>query len=95
LEGFLAFKQPGKTGLNAQLELIPFDTAKKNRIVRFLDTYSHNRQVGEADDDALVLAESSAVLRDLLSLMEQTDETHYKQMVELVTKSTSGEGAAS
>ncbi|MFH2134362.1 MAG: AAA family ATPase [Pseudomonadota bacterium] len=83
LEGFLAFRYPNKTGkLYQQLEEINFDAAKKSRIQRFLDTYSHHEHVGEAEHDLSILSETSAVLADVLELIETTDKGHYDGMIE-------------
>lgn len=82
LEGFLAFRHPNKTGkLYQQLEEVNFDAAKKSRIQRFLDTYSHHEHVGEAEHDPSILSETSAVLADVLELIETTDKGHYKGMI--------------
>lgn len=82
LEGFLAFRHPNKTGkLYQQLEEVNFDAAKKSRIQRFLDTYSHHEHVGEAEHDPSILSETSAVLADVLELIETTDKGHYDGMI--------------
>ena len=83
MECFMAFKRPGKSSLYSQLDGLDFDSAKTSRILRFLDTYSHNNQVGVADDDALVLAETPAVMRDLLDLVKSLDSEHFAQMMQL------------
>lgn len=94
LESFMAFKQPGEGSLHSKLEATSFDAVKRSRMLRFLNTYSHNEQIGEADDDLLVLAETPAVLRDLLSFIKDMDGGHYERMVELVNGSEGGATAA-
>jgi len=82
LEGFLAFRCPNKTGrLYQQLEEVNFDAAKKSRIQRFLDTYSHHEHVGEAEHDPSILSETPAVLVDVLELIKTTDKGHYDGMI--------------
>lgn len=82
LEGFLAFRHPNKTGkLYQQLEEVNFDAAKKSKILRFLDTYSHHEHVGEAEHDPSILSETSSVLADVLALIETTDKGHYDGMI--------------
>lgn len=82
LEGFLAFRHPNKTGkLYQQLENVDFDAAKKSKILRFLDTYSHHEHVGEAEHDPSILSETQSVLADVLALIEATDKGHYDGMI--------------
>jgi len=86
LEGFLAFRHPNKTGkLYQQLEAVNFDAAKKSRIQRFLDTYSHHEHVGDAEHDPSILAETAAVLVDVLELIKATDKGHYDGMIAVIT----------
>lgn len=86
LEGFLAFRHPNKTGkLYQQLEEVNFDAAKKSKILRFLDTYSHHEHVGEAEHDPSILSETSSVLADVLALIETTDKGHYNGMIAAIT----------
>ncbi len=88
LESFLAFRQPSKTGeLRQQLDLIDdFDVAKKNRILRFLHTYSHAGQISDPEHDPSILIETKQVLEDLLCLIQKDDDRHFNQMKTLVTK---------
>lgn len=86
LEGFLAFRHPNKTGkLYQQLEEVDFDAAKKSRILRFLDTYSHHEHVGEDEHDPSILSETFAVLADVIELIEKTDKGHYDGMIAAIT----------
>ena len=64
-------------------------------MLRFLNTYSHNEQIGDADDDLLVLAETPAVLRDLLDFIESMDKQHYERMAELVSGAQGNVASAS
>lgn len=86
LEGFLAFRHPNKAGkLYQQLEEVNFDAAKKSKILRFLDTYSHHEHVGEAEHDLSILSETSTVLANVLELMETTDKGHFDGMIAATT----------
>jgi len=88
LEAFLAFRQPQISGeLWRKMQAVPFDGAKKLRILRFLHTHSHNIAVGEPEHDLTALAEGPSVLRDLLEMIDSVDGEHFSAMVELVTSS--------
>ena len=87
LESFLAFRKPSKSGdLRLQLDLIDFDMAKKNSILRFLHTHSHADQISDPEHDPSILIETKQVLNDLLCLMQKEDKDHFGQMKNLVTK---------
>lgn len=84
LEAVLAFKQPGKTGeLYQQIKDIPFDEAKKARILRFTNTYSHHGLMPEPLHDLSVMAETPEVLRDVLALVKHLDAEHFDSMLKL------------
>jgi wobble nucleotide-excising tRNase len=87
LESFLAFKQPkakSDMGMDKRLDDVPIDEAKKARILRFTNTLSHSRYIEEGPgNDLSVLAETPAVLRDILLLMETMDKEHHDQLREL------------
>ena len=93
LEAFLAFRQPQISGdLWQKLKAVPFDEAKKLRILRFLHTQSHSIAVGEPEHDLTALAEGPAVLKDLFEMIESLDFAHFSAMVQLVAPpSDSGE----
>ena len=85
LESFLAFRHPDISGdLWKKLELIPFDEARKFRILRFLHTHSHNDTLGEPEHDLTALAELPAVLKDVLDLIKFSDLNHYQSMSRLI-----------
>ena len=86
LEAFLAFRLPQSSGdLWKKLKAVPFDEAKKVRILRFLHTHSHSIAVGEPEHDLSALAEAPAVLTDLLEMIKSLDGGHYSAMVQLVS----------
>lgn len=85
LESFLMFKIPNQAGrLYRKLESVSFDPAKKARIYRFINTYSHFDQIGEPVHDASVLIETPAILNDILAMMRYLDAGHCESMVELI-----------
>ena len=94
LEAFLAFRQPQVSGeLWRKMNAVPFDEAKKLRILRFLHTHSHSIAVGEPEHDLTALAEGPSVLNDLLEMIKSLDSEHFSAMVQLVAPSAdSGEG---
>lgn len=88
LEAFLAFRQPQVSGeLWQQMQAVPFDEAKKQRILRFLHTHSHAAAVGEPEHDPSVLAEGQNVLKDMLELIQSQDQAHYDAMMQLISPS--------
>lgn len=90
LEAVLAFKQPERTGeLHQQLQGIQFDEAKKARIIRFTNTYSHHGLVAEPSHDLSILHETPQILRDVLALIQHLDSEHFENMKALC-ESTSG-----
>jgi wobble nucleotide-excising tRNase len=87
LEGFLAFKKPNLSySLQKALDSIDFNIAKKNRIIRFLHTNSHNDLISEPEHDHSILIETPAVLNNVLELIKDVDEDHYEEMVKCVDK---------
>ena len=89
LEAFLAFRQPQISGeLWRKMQAVPFNEAKKLRILRFLHTHSHSIAVGEPEHDLTALAEGPSVLEDLLEMIESLDGGHFSAMVQLVAPST-------
>ncbi len=82
LEGFLAFRKPGTSGqLWEKLKDIPFDEAKKHRIIRFLHTYSHADAIQDPGHDLTLLGEAQAVLSDLMELIRTLDPEHFDAML--------------
>lgn len=92
LEAFLAFRQPKASGeLWQQMQGIAFDAAKKQRILRFLHTYSHNAGFGEPEHDPSLLAEAGEVLKDILELIKTQDKDHFDAMETLVNQQITNE----
>ena len=88
LEGFLAFRVPQVSGeIWTKLKGVGFDEARKTRILRFINTHSHNEVIGEPEHDPSLLAEARPVLQDLLEFIEAVDPDHYRAMEELVNRS--------
>ncbi len=89
LESFLAFRVPlgsKEPSIYQRLNLIDFDSKKKERIRRFVDTHSHPRyESGVQDFDMTILGETPDILNDLLELVEHEDKKHYDFLVKSVT----------
>ena len=87
LEGFLAFRVPQISGdLWSKLKHVKFDEVGKTRILRFVNTHSHNDIIGEPEHDPSLLAEARPILQDILNLIKAADADHYNAMEELVHK---------
>ncbi len=85
LETFLAYRFPDCSGdLIKRFERVTFDTAKKTRILRFLNTYSHSSGISDPEHDPSVLAETQDVMKEILELIQNLDESHYQGMVKLM-----------
>ncbi|MCO6465021.1 MAG: AAA family ATPase [Bradyrhizobiaceae bacterium] len=85
IEAFLAFRFPEMSGdLYQRLERVNFDNAKKNRIYRLLNTYSHADAIANPNHDLSLLAETQPVLLDTLEMMMSVDREHYDGLLTLV-----------
>ena len=85
IEAFLAFRFPEMSGdLGPRLDRVTFDSAKKTRILRLLNTYSHAGAISDPEHDLSLLAETQPVLLDLLELMKTVDKDHYEGLEKLV-----------
>jgi wobble nucleotide-excising tRNase len=92
VEAFLSFRYPAWAGdISTQLDRVEFDIAKKIRILRFIHTYSHHGYIPEPEHDPFILAETRAILADVLKLIEVADPEHFRGMKELVAPSASPE----
>lgn len=88
LESFLAFRFPDVRGeLYHRFARVNFDSAKKTRILRLLNTYSHSGAITDPGHDLTLLAEAQPVLVDVLALMEAVDKEHYEGLKKLVASS--------
>lgn len=85
LESFLSFRFPNEESLQAKLDRVTFDAAKKARILRFLHTYSHDDKVSDPGHDLSVLAETPQILTDLMDLIKAEDTKHYDEMIKVLT----------
>lgn len=82
LESFLAFRVPilrdEEPNIYHRLKEIDFNETKKTRINRFVETHSHPRyESGVQDFDMTILAETPAIIVDLLAMVKKEDEKHY------------------
>lgn len=88
IEAFLAFRFPEMSGdLGPRLDRVTFDNAKKTRILRLLNTYSHAGAISDPEHDLSLLAETQPVLLDVLELMKAVDKEHYEGLEKLVAPS--------
>ena len=85
IESFLAFRFPEMSGdLGPRLERVTFDNAKKTRILRLLNTYSHASAISDPEHDLSLLAETQPVLLDVLDMMKAVDKEHYDGLAKLI-----------
>ncbi len=85
IETFLAYRVPDESGdLFKRLDRVEFDAAKKTRILRFLNTYSHGSGISQPEHDPTILAETQEVMKLVLELMQSVDKPHYEGMERLV-----------
>jgi len=90
LETFLAFRRPGLSSdpdhpkLDKKIYSVApdFDAVKKARILRFVQTFSHDNKITEEEHDLFLLGEAREVLHDVLDLVEAEDSEHYSGMLE-------------
>ena len=83
----MAFRVPQISGdLWSKLKHVKFDEVGKTRILRFVNTHSHNDIIGEPEHDPSLLAEARPILQDILNLIKAADADHYNAMEELVHK---------
>lgn len=85
LESFLAFRYPASPNFLAQIQSSTFDAAKRTRLYRFLNAYSHREVIEEQQHDLTLLAETPQILSDLLDFMVAEDKRHYDEMVKAIT----------
>lgn len=88
LEGFLAFKVPGKKSLYHRLKELGCDWAIANGIQRFCDSQSHHTAMLDGEQDLDILSQCPKICQDVLRLIEQADPEHYERMVSLVSAGT-------
>lgn len=85
VETFLAYRFPDCGGdLIKRFDRVAFDPAKKTRILRLLNTYSHSGGISEPEHDPSVLAETGEVMKVILEMMKAIDSDHYQGMVKLM-----------
>jgi wobble nucleotide-excising tRNase len=85
IETFLAYRFPDCGGdLIKRFERADFDAAKKTRILRLLNTYSHSSGISDPEHDPSVLAETQEVMKTILELIQTLDDTHYRGMMKLM-----------
>lgn len=89
LETFLAFRQPHIAGeLWQKVSTLQFCEAKKQRILRFLHSYSHSGVLDEPEHEPSVLGEAARVMKDLLELIKSEDLGHFDAMRKIIEPSS-------
>jgi wobble nucleotide-excising tRNase len=86
MESFLAFRYPASPNFLAQIQSSTFDAAKRTRLYRFLNAYSHREVIEEQQHDLTLLAETPQILSDLLDFMAAEDKRHFDEMVKAITE---------
>ena len=87
LETFLSFRRPNEKNLLTMMNNLNFkDSAKKNRIIRFVHRYSHADSIGQQEHDPYVLNECQEVMKNILELIKNEDPGHYSEMKRLVER---------
>jgi wobble nucleotide-excising tRNase len=86
METFLAYRFPDCDGdLVKRFERVDCDPAKKTRILRLLNTYSHSGGISDPEHDPSILAETQEVMKAILEILKALDQTHYQGMIKLMT----------
>ncbi len=88
LEAFFAFASPGSEGdFASTLGNCEFEPAKKTAIQRFLNLESHGDGMGESRRDLSQLAQTPAIMEDILALIRSENEKHFDRMIGVVRRS--------
>jgi wobble nucleotide-excising tRNase len=90
LESFLSFKFPKNRGNFANLFNVAVSASKKpedekkEKIRKFINEYSHNDLI-EINEDFVenLIGESAAVISDIFDWIQELDEQHYNEMMEV------------
>jgi len=91
-ETFLSYRFPDCPGdLINRFERVDFDAAKKTRVLRLLNTYSHASGISEPEHDPSVLAETKEVMKLILEMIKSLDDKHYQGMINVVTSQEEAE----
>ncbi len=91
-ETFLSYRFPDCPGdLINRFERVDFDAAKKTRILRLLNTYSHASGISEPEHDPSVLAETKEVMKLILEMIKSLDDRHYKGMINVMVSQEEAE----
>ena len=92
LEAFLSFKFPQNRGNFANLFSKAVSASKnpedegRERILKFINEYSHNDLI-ETNEDFFenLIGEGVAVISDIFDWINELDENHYKEMINVVS----------
>ena len=82
LDGFLAYHCPGQQTLHEKVHSVEkFDVARRTRLLRFVDVYSHTNETGLTGHDPSILIETPQILKDVLAFIEAANGEHYTRMM--------------
>ncbi len=88
VETFMAHHYPDISGqLYKAFQRAEFAPEKKERILRFVHTFSHLGRISEPEHEASILAETKMVLCDLLEMLEELDANNFDGMIKLLSNS--------
>jgi len=85
LETFLTFKFPkGRNDFSQLLQAGCHDGEMREKVYRFINKYSHN-QVIDINDGPIdnLLGEGNSVVQGVLKIVEDLDQDHYSEMVQV------------
>lgn len=91
VESFLSFKFPKQRADLAALLLAALpgkeNNVKRERIYKFINIYSHDKRINALEelDTDILYANSESVINDILEMIKELDENHFKAMVDKVS----------
>lgn len=85
LESFFAFHYPQFRDLRVSLQNSSFPNDQAHRILHFIHTHSHKRQIDDCINDPFLPAETQIVMRLVLKVIETLSPLHYAGMLQVTT----------
>lgn len=88
LEGFLTFKFPkGRNDFSQLLQAGCSDNEKREKVYRFINKYSHNRQIEFLDSPIdNLLGEGENIVKEVFEIIRTLDKPHFDEMEEVCKK---------
>lgn len=86
LECFASFKRPkARSNFRELLSLLVKDEQRLNRIYKFINHFSHLQKVSfDKSQVDILVAEGPQVLREVIKIIHENDETHCRELFEVV-----------